>query len=86
MKITRPQLRKIIQEAWSDRPKGNWDPPTEILTQLETALFAMTDWLRENGDPMGDLQSTDLETYIGAKLKDELGLFIQENLPESNEW
>ena len=94
MKITKRQLRRIIREekrkllkeAPYTRPKGNWSPPPEILTQLETAFFAMTDFLRKNGDPMGDLTSGDLETQIGEALNHELSLFIQENLPESEEW
>ena len=94
MKITKRQLKRIIKEeklklfkeAPFEQPEMFSSPPTEILSQLESALFAMTDWYRENADPMGNLTSGDLETQIGEALKDELGIFIQENLPESEEW
>ena len=92
MKITKRQLRKLIKEEKRklrrEQPGSEMfsGPPVEILTQLENALFKMTDWYRENADPMGNLTSGDLETQIGEALNKEVSLFIQQNLPESEEW
>jgi len=86
MKITKRQLRQIIKEEKQKLLKEMTAPPAALLTQLELAMFKVVDWYKQHADPRGDLTSGDLETEIGMLLNKEVSLFIQENLPESEEW